>query len=65
MHYLVKVKFQEEQDNGKIKTIREQWLVAADSVSKAEKLASDKIGKGISSFAIEAVIESKILGYIE
>ena len=36
MYYLAKLRFESEDDNGKIKKVREQYLVEANSVGEAE-----------------------------
>lgn len=65
MYYLAKLRFETEDDNGKKKNIREQYLVDADSISDAETILMERFGDGISSCVLESVQESKILGLIE
>lgn len=65
MYYLVKVRFEVDQENGKIKNIKEQHLVNATSVSDAETKALNQFGGGISECFIEGVNESKIMSVIE
>lgn len=65
MYYLAKVRFETETDKGKIKQIREQFLVEADTVGDAEKKVMDKFGDGISPCHLEGVNESKILDVLE
>jgi len=65
MYYLAKLRFESEGDNGKIKKIREQYLVEAGSVGEAEEKLLKRFGNGVSPCQLEAVQESKILGLIE
>lgn len=65
MYYLAKLRFESEDDNGKTKKIREQYLVEASSVGEAEKKLLDRFGEGVSPCQLEAVTESKILGLID
>ena len=65
MYYLVKIRFEVDQENGKIKKIREQHLIHAESVGAAEKSALSRFGGGISPCYIESVQESKIMSVIE
>jgi len=64
MYYLAKLRFESEDDNGKTKKIREQYLVEATSVGEAEKILLDRFGEGISPCQLESIQESKILGLI-
>lgn len=65
MYYLVKLRFEVDQENGKIKNVKEQHLVDAISVSDAETRVLNKFGSGISPLYIEGVQESKILSVLE
>ena len=65
MYYLAKVRFESEDDKGRVKKIREHYLVAANSVGEAEQKLMDRFGTGISPCMLESVQESKILGLIE
>ena len=64
MYYLAKLRFESEDDNGKTKKIREQYLVEATSVGDAERILLDRFGAGISPCQLESIQESKILGLI-
>jgi len=65
MYYLVNVKFEvPTEKEGKTKTIKELYVVSADSVSAAEKKALDATGEGTSERVVESVRESKILGVL-
>lgn len=66
MYYVAKVKFESIDDqSGKIKKIKEEYLVSAESVSEVETKLNDKFGEGISEFSVSGVSESKIMGIIE
>jgi hypothetical protein len=66
MYYIAKVKFETINDqNGKPKTVKEEYLVAAESVSKVEEKLNDKFGEGMSEFSVAFVNESKILGVLD
>lgn len=65
MYYLAKLRFESEDDNGKIKKVREQYLVEANTVGEAEEKLLARFGAGVSPCQLEAVQESKILGLIE
>ncbi len=65
MYYLVKLRFEVDQENGKIKKIREQHLIEGESVGAAEKIANDRFSSGISPCYVEGVQESKIMSVIE
>lgn len=61
-NYLVKLNLLVEEDYGKIKKVKEQYLVKAASVSDAET----KINKEFEgeNFEVVSVTESKIIKYI-
>lgn len=65
MYYLAKLRFETEDDKGRVKKIREHYLVAAASVGEAEQKLMDRFGTGISPCMLESVQESKILGLVE
>ncbi len=65
MYYLVKIRFEVDQENGKIKKVKEQHLVDAESVGAAETKAVKRFGNGISPCFIESVQESKIMSVLE
>ena len=65
MYYLAKLKFESEDENGKTKKIREQFLVDATSVGEVHEKIMKRFGDGISPCQIEGVQESKILGLVE
>ena len=65
MYYLAKLRFESEDDKGRVKKIREHYLVEAGSVGEAEQKLMDRFGTGISTCMLESVQESKILGLVE
>jgi hypothetical protein len=65
MYYLVKIRFEVDQENGKIKKVKEQHLVDAESVGNAETKTIKRFGNGISPCFIESVQESKIMSVLE
>lgn len=65
MYYLVKIRFEVDQENGKIKKVREHHLIEAETVGEAETVAVKRFGNGISQCFIESVQESKIMSVIE
>lgn len=65
MYYLVKIRFEVDQENGKVKKVKEQHLVDAESVGEAEDKALKRFSHGISPCFIESVQESKIMSVLE
>lgn len=66
MYYIVKVKFETVDDaTGRLKKITEQYLVDAESVSRAEELVKDYFKSSIADFSVVGVQESKIMGIIK
>lgn len=66
MYYIVKVKFETMDDQtGRMKKIFEQYLVDAESVSRAEQLVKDRFKDSIAEFSVVSVQESKIMGIIK
>ena len=53
MYYLAKLRFESEDDNGKTKKIREQYLVEASSVGEAEKKLMDRFGDVTPEYGTE------------
>lgn len=65
MYYIANVKFETVDDRtGRIKTIKEQYLVDALDISDAEQKLKDKFKDSIADFAVSSVQESKIMGII-
>lgn len=65
MYYLAKIRFETEDDSGKVKKIREQYLVSATSPGEVEKKLIERFGSGMAPCQIESIQESKVLGVIE
>jgi hypothetical protein len=66
MYYIVKVKFETMDDKtGRLKKIIEQYLVDAESVSRAEELVKERFKDSIAEFSVAGVQESKIMGIIK
>ena len=65
MYYIANVKFETIDDrSGRIKTIKEQYLVDAIDISDAEHKLKEKFKDSIADFAVSSVTESKIMGII-
>lgn len=65
MYYIANVKFETVDDRtGRIKTIKEQYLVDAIDISDAEQKLKEKFKDSIADFAVSSVTESKIMGII-
>lgn len=65
MYYIANVKFETVDDRtGRIKTIKEQYLVDALDISDAEQKLKEKFKESIADFAVSSVTESKIMGII-
>lgn len=64
MYYVAKVKFEAQDENGKTKKFRENYLVESMSVTEAEALVvKDLMGEPID-FEIEGVQKSNIIKII-
>ena len=62
MYYIANVKFETVDDRtGRIKTIKEQYLVDAIDISDAEQKLKEKFKDSIADFAVSSVTESKIM----
>lgn len=64
-YYEVQIQFEVEGDNGKIKKVKENWLVDALSVTEAEARAIQRIGTPEFEFEVRAVKPSRIVGIVE
>lgn len=66
MYYIAKIKFETfDEKSGRVKKTYEQYLVEAESVSKAEEKLKDKFKDSIAEFAVVSVQESKFMGVID
>jgi len=64
MYYLVKVKVETDNGNGKIKKNTEQYLVKAVSVTDAEAHITAFLQNSPMEFEVSSVIQTKILNVI-
>ncbi|CAB4159366.1 Protein of unknown function DUF4494 [uncultured Caudovirales phage] len=65
MYYIAKVKFETVDDNtGRIRNIKEQYLVDAETISDAEEILKDRFKDSIAEFSVSSVQESAILGVV-
>ena len=60
MYYNVKVQLQIDND-GKIKTVSENYLVQAESVTDAEAIMNEKMAGSSIEFEVKSVTASKIV----
>jgi len=66
MYYTATVKFETIDDrSGRTKTIKEQYLVAAESISEAETKLTARFKDSIAEFAVASVQESKIMDVLK
>lgn len=66
MYWVAKVKFESINDNnGKVQTTKEEYLVSAESVTEVEEKLNTKFGEGMSEFSVSGVSESKIMGIVD
>jgi len=66
MYYLAKIKFEAVNDqSGKLQTIKEEYLVSAESVSEVAIKLNEKFGSGMSDFSVSAITESKIMEVVQ
>ena len=64
MYYLVKVKVETDNGNGKIKKNTEQYLVKAVSVTDAEAHITSFLQSSPLEFEVSSVTQTKILNVI-
>jgi hypothetical protein len=66
MYWVAKVKFETINDNnGRVQTTKEEYLVSAENVTEVEEKLNTKFGEGMSEFSVSGVAESKIMGIVE
>lgn len=64
-YYLARVKFETpDEQTGRVKKLIEQYLVEADSISRAEEILKQKFKDSIADFSVVGIQESKIMGVI-
>ena len=64
-YYLSQVKFATEQDNGRIRNIKENYLVEAESVGDAEEKLKEKFKNTMAEFSVVSVKEANIMGIVK
>lgn len=65
MYYIAKVKFETVDDNtGRIRKIKEQYVVDAETISDAEEICKDRFKDSIAEFSVCSVQESQIMGIL-
>jgi len=60
-YFDVKIEFKTEDDNGKVKKVKETYLVEAVSVTDAEAIVTKKFEGGMSDFKVSSVSEKKYM----
>jgi hypothetical protein len=65
MFWIVKIKFQAQDDNGKTMRFRESYLVEAITVTDAEARVTQDLMGSIVDFEVEAVQQSRITKIIQ
>jgi len=65
-YYSTQVQFETINDqNGRIQKTKENYIVEAESISKAEEKLNEKFRDGMSEFSVIKVVESNIIGIIK
>jgi hypothetical protein len=65
MYYIAKVKFETVDDNtGRIRKIKEQYVVDAESITDAEEICKDRFKDSIAEFSVSSIQESQIMGIL-
>jgi len=64
-YYQAQVKFETEQDNGRTRSIKENYIVEADSVSEAEEKLKEKFKNSMAEFVVAGVKEANIMGIVK
>lgn len=65
MFWIVKIKFQAQDDNGKTMRFRESYLVEAITVTDAEARVTKDLMGSMVDFEVEAVQQSRITKIIQ
>lgn len=64
-YYTTQVQFETVNDQtGRIQKTKENYIVEAESISKAEKILNEKFKDSMSDFSVIKVVESNIMGVI-
>ena len=65
-YYSTQVQFETVNDeNGKIQKTKENYIVEADSITKAEEKLKERFKDTMSEFSVIKVVESNIMGIVE
>ena len=65
-YYSTQVQFETVNDeNGKIQKTKENYIVEADSITKAEEKLKERFKDAMSEFSVIKVVESNIMGIVE
>ena len=65
-YYSTQVQFETINDqNGRIQKTKENYIVEAESISRAEEKLNEKFKDGMSEFSVIKVVESNIIGIIK
>lgn len=65
-YYTTQVQFETINDeNGRIQKTKENYIVEADSITKAEEKLKERFKDSMSDFSVIKVVESNIMGIIE
>lgn len=58
--YDVKTQFEDEDDKGKIKKVKERYILQAVSPTDAEAIAHERYGDGVIGFEVLSVTKTNI-----
>ena len=65
-YYTTQVQFETINDeNGRIQKTKENYIVEADSITKAEEKLKERFKDSMSDFSVIKVVESNIMGIID
>tara|TARA_B100000287_G_scaffold334242_1_gene319482 strand:+ start:87 stop:290 length:204 start_codon:yes stop_codon:yes gene_type:complete len=65
-YYTTQVQFETINDeNGRIQKTKENYIVEAESITKAEEKLKERFKDSMSDFSVIKVVESNIMGIIE
>tara|TARA_Y100000385_G_scaffold267443_1_gene303541 strand:+ start:573 stop:776 length:204 start_codon:yes stop_codon:yes gene_type:complete len=65
-YYTTQIQFETVNDeNGRIQKTKENYIVEAESITKAEEKLKERFKDSMSDFTVIKVVESNIMGIIE
>jgi len=65
-YYTTQVQFETVNDeNGRIQKTKENYIVEAESITKAEEKLKERFKDSMSDFSVIKVVESNIMGIID